>query len=62
MKIVDKLVTKSVVLSKEIQKKKTLRGLTERSPLIDEVSANFCEHKVSRGQRNESPRPLISVF
>jgi hypothetical protein len=30
---------------------------TERPPLVDEVSANFCEQKVPRGQRYESPRP-----
>jgi hypothetical protein len=35
---------------------------TERPPLVGEVSANFSGQKVSRGQRNESPRPLISVF
>jgi hypothetical protein len=35
---------------------------TERPPLVGEISANFSEQRVSRGQRNESPRPLISVF
>jgi hypothetical protein len=30
---------------------------TERRPLVGEVSANFCGQKVSRGQRNGSPRP-----
>jgi hypothetical protein len=35
---------------------------TKRSPLVGEVSANFSGYRVSRGQRNESPRPLISVF
>jgi hypothetical protein len=35
---------------------------TERPPLIGEVSANFSGYRVSHGQRNESPRPLISVF
>jgi hypothetical protein len=35
---------------------------TERPPLVGEVSANFSGEKVSRGQRNEFPRPLISVF
>jgi hypothetical protein len=35
---------------------------TERPPLVGEVSANFSGYRVSRGQRNESPRPLISVF
>jgi hypothetical protein len=30
---------------------------TERPPLVSEASANFCG-----GQRNGSPRPLISVF
>jgi hypothetical protein len=33
-----------------------------RTPLVGEVSANFTGQRVSRGQRNESPRPLISVF
>jgi hypothetical protein len=37
--------------------------LTERPPPVGEVSANFCGGRgVSRGQRNGSPRPLISVF
>jgi hypothetical protein len=35
---------------------------TERSLLVGEVSANFSGQRVSRGQRNEPPRPLISVF
>jgi hypothetical protein len=35
---------------------------TERPPLVGEVSGNFSWERVSRGQRNESPRPLISVF
>jgi hypothetical protein len=35
---------------------------TERPPLVGEVSANFSGWKMSRGQRNDSPRPLISVF
>jgi hypothetical protein len=35
---------------------------TERPTLVGEVSANFCGERVSRGQRNGSPRPLISVF
>jgi hypothetical protein len=35
---------------------------TERPPLVGEVSANFSGYRVSRGQRNESPMPLISVF
>jgi hypothetical protein len=34
------------------------RGL-EQPPLFGEVSANFCGERVSRGQRNGSPRPLI---
>jgi hypothetical protein len=49
--------------------KKKLSGLvrqrtipTERSQLVGEVSANFSGYKVSRGQRNESPPPLISIF
>jgi hypothetical protein len=32
---------------------------TERPPLVGEVSANFCGYRVSHGQRNGSPRPLI---
>jgi hypothetical protein len=36
--------------------------LTERSPLVGEVSANFCRYRVLRGQRNEFPRQIISVF
>ena len=35
---------------------------TERPPPVGEVSANFADRGVSRGQRNGSPRPLISVF
>jgi hypothetical protein len=35
---------------------------TERPPLLNEVNANLCEQKELRGQRNEFPRPLISVF
>jgi hypothetical protein len=35
---------------------------TERPPLVGEVSTNFSEERVSRGQRNESPRLLNSVF
>jgi hypothetical protein len=35
---------------------------TKRPPLVVEVSANFCGEWVSRGQRNGSPRPLISGF
>jgi hypothetical protein len=35
---------------------------TERPPLFGEVGTNFNGERVSRGQRNESPRPLISVF
>jgi hypothetical protein len=34
----------------------------EWPPLVGEVSANFCGERVSRGQRNGFPRPLISVF
>jgi hypothetical protein len=35
---------------------------TERPPLLGEVSASFSGERLSRGQRNESPRPLISIF
>jgi hypothetical protein len=36
--------------------------LTERPPLVGEVSANFCGQRVLRGQRNGYPRSLILVF
>jgi hypothetical protein len=32
---------------------------TERYPLASEVDTNFCGYRVSRVQRNGSPRPLI---
>jgi hypothetical protein len=35
---------------------------TEWSPLVGEVSANFCWQRVPRDQRNGFPRPLISIF
>jgi hypothetical protein len=35
---------------------------TERPPFFGEVSANLCGYRVLRGERNEFPRPLISVF
>jgi hypothetical protein len=35
---------------------------TDRPPLVGEVSANLCGQRVLRDQRNELPRPLISVF
>jgi hypothetical protein len=35
---------------------------TERPPHVGEVSADFCGQRVTRGQRNGSPRRLISVF
>jgi hypothetical protein len=51
------------------QKNKKLKKLNsvavvrfERPPLVGEVSANLCGYRVLRGQRNEFPRPLISVF
>jgi hypothetical protein len=34
---------------------------TERPRLVGEVSANFCGQRVSRGQRNGSPRPYSRV-
>jgi hypothetical protein len=34
---------------------------SERQPLIDEVSANFCGQRVSHGQRNGSPRPYSRI-
>jgi hypothetical protein len=35
---------------------------TERPQLVGEDSANFWGYRVSSGQRNGSPRQLISVF
>jgi hypothetical protein len=35
---------------------------TEQRPLVGEVSANFSGYRVSRGQCNGFPWPLISVF
>jgi hypothetical protein len=35
---------------------------TARPPPVGKVSANFADIGVSRGQRNGSPRPLISAF
>jgi hypothetical protein len=35
---------------------------TQGPPLVGEVSANFCGEKVSRGQRNGSPRPYSRIF
>jgi hypothetical protein len=32
---------------------------TERPSLVGEVSATFCGYRVSRGQRNESPRRIL---
>jgi hypothetical protein len=34
----------------------------ERPPLVGEVSANFCGERMSRGQRNGSPRPYYRVL
>jgi hypothetical protein len=36
--------------------------LIERPPFVGEVSAHFCEQKVSHSQCNRSPQPLISFF
>jgi hypothetical protein len=51
------------------KKKKKLRGLspqanyTDRATAaVDEVMPTFADRGVLRGQRNGSPRPLISVF
>jgi hypothetical protein len=35
---------------------------TERPPHVGGVNANFCGQRVSRGQRNWSPWPFISVI
>jgi hypothetical protein len=55
--------------SSQPKEKTKLRGFlvrkrtitTERPPLVGEVSANFCGYRVSRGQRNGSPRPYSRV-
>jgi hypothetical protein len=47
------------------RRKTKLHGFSPQANYTDrigEVSANFCGQRVSRGQRNGSPRPLISVF
>jgi hypothetical protein len=41
-------------------RKRTIQSV--RPPRFGEVSANFCGERVSRGQRNKCPRPLISIF
>jgi hypothetical protein len=44
-----------------------LRGLspranyTERPQLVGDVSANVCEERVTRGQRDGSPRPYSGI-
>jgi hypothetical protein len=35
---------------------------TERPPLVGEVNANFCGQRVSRGQRNGSPRRIVGFL
>jgi hypothetical protein len=50
----------SYIFSGALVRQRTIS--TERPPLVGEVSAQFSGQRVSRGQRNESPRPLISVF
>jgi hypothetical protein len=52
--------TKKILIPWLVVRKWTIP--TERPPLVSEVCANFCGKSVSRGQRNGSPRPLISVF
>jgi hypothetical protein len=59
----------NITISLETKANNKPRGLirqrlipTERPPLVSEVSANFSGQRVSRGQRNKSPGPLISVF
>jgi hypothetical protein len=36
--------------------------LTERQPLVSEVSASFCGYRVPHGQRNGSLRPYSRIF
>jgi hypothetical protein len=51
---------KSKLNSVAVVRKRTIP--TKRPPLVGKVSANLCGKRVLRGQRNEFPRPLISVF
>jgi hypothetical protein len=67
--LVSRPETPSSFLGRNILLKKKLRGFSPPATYTDratavcrEVSANFSGKRVSRGQRNESPRPLISVF
>jgi hypothetical protein len=48
------------VYSVALVRKRTIPS--EPPPLVGEVSVNFCGLRVLRGQRNKSPRPLISIF
>jgi hypothetical protein len=60
-RVVQMLVTKSKKQTQwPVVRKRTIP--TEWPPLVGEVSINFCGERVSRGQFNTSPRPLISVF
>jgi hypothetical protein len=52
--------TMAVKNSVALVRKRTIP--TEGMPFVGKVSANFCGWRVSRGQRNGSPRPLNSVF
>jgi hypothetical protein len=53
-------INKTKTNSMALVRKRTIP--TEQPPLVGEVSDNFCGWRVSRGQRNGSPRPLISFF
>jgi hypothetical protein len=53
-------IEKSVLNSVALVCKRTIP--TERPPLVGEVSGNICGYRVLRGQHNEFPWPLISVF
>jgi hypothetical protein len=58
--ILEQLVAKTKQNFVALVRKQTIP--TERPPLVGEVSVNFSGQRVSRGQRTESPWPLISVF
>ena len=58
-----------ILLTVHLSIKKKLRGLSPRANYSDRAAAagrrlvpTFADRGVSRGQRNGSPRPLISVF
>ena len=60
MAVFSDIHTKHIKFSVALVRERTIP--TERPPPVGEVVPNFAGRGVSRGQRNGSPRPLISVF